>query len=145
MSEFFLSSGCEGRAYFCLRFKTFIFSYNQFNASLPIQNDFYRPQRSWGKVIFSQVSVILLTGKCLLRGVSAQWGVCSGGGLPWGCLLWGVSAPRGVCFAGCPVETPRDGHCCGRYASNWNAFLSVFCFFQKYTILQLCFIFLKFQ
>ena len=30
----------------------------------------YRPQRSWGKVIFSQASVILLTGGgCLLRGV----------------------------------------------------------------------------
>ena len=29
---------------------------------------------------------------------------------------WGVSAPGGV-------ETPRDGYCCGRYASYWNAFL----------------------
>ena len=26
---------------------------------------FYRPQRSWGKVMFSQASVILLTGRCL--------------------------------------------------------------------------------
>ena len=86
------------------------------------QCDYYHPQRSWGKVIFSQASVILLTG----GGVSAPRGVCS----------WGVSAPRGcVCSrgclllggfcsqGGCLVETPRDGHCCGRYASYWNAFL----------------------
>ena len=44
----------------------------------------YRPQRSWGKVIFSQASVILLTGghAWLLRG-----GVCvvapGGGGRAW--------------------------------------------------------------
>ena len=24
---------------------------------------------------------------------------------------------------GCLLETPRDGYCCGRYASYWNAFL----------------------
>ena len=28
---------------------------------------YYRPQRSWGKVIFLQASVILLTGGCLTR------------------------------------------------------------------------------
>ena len=59
----------------------------------------FRPQQSWGKVIFSQASVILLTG-----GVPA----------PWGCLVWS---------RGCLVEPPRDGHSCGRYASYWNAFL----------------------
>ena len=57
----------------------------------------YRLQRSWGKVMFLQASVILLTG---------------------GCLVPGVSGPRGV-----PGGDPRDGHCCGRYASYWNAFL----------------------
>ena len=48
----------------------------------------YRPQRSWGKVIFSQASVILLTG---------------GGLVPGGCGVWsggvrsrGMSAPGGV-------------------------------------------------
>ena len=44
---------------------------------------FYHPQRSWGKVIFSQASVILLTGGvCLVLG-----GVCSGGCLVPGGLL----------------------------------------------------------
>ena len=47
---------------------------------------YYRPQRSWGKVIFSQASVILLTGGCFLRG-----GASSGGG----CFLWGVLPPWG--------------------------------------------------
>ena len=37
----------------------------------------------------------------------------------------GVSGPGGcLVLGGCLVETPpRDGHCCGRYASYWNAFL----------------------
>ena len=65
---------------------------------------YYHPERSWGKVIFSQASVILLTG-----------------GLP---APRGVSAPGGVYFGGVPGgDPPRDGHCCGRYASYWNAFL----------------------
>ena len=84
---------------------------------------FYRPQRSWGKVIFSQVSVILLIG-----GVSAPGGpapgvcACSGGG---GACSWGVSAPGGCLLlrGRWMVETPRDGHCCGRYAFYWNTFL----------------------
>ena len=86
---------------------------------------FLPPQRSWGKVIFSQASVILLTGGTLPPG--------GGGVLPRG---WGVDASSqggassrgGVgCFlGGCVVETPdRDDHCCGRYASYWNAFLLV--------------------
>ena len=45
------------------------------------------------------------------------WGVpASGGFLLWGCLLQGSCLPQGV-------ETPRDGYCCGRYATYWNAFL----------------------
>ena len=61
----------------------------------------------WGKVIVSQASVILSTG-----GVPAPRGVPGPGGVP---------APGG----GCLVETSRDGYCCGRYASYWNAFLFV--------------------
>ena len=79
---------------------------------------FYRPQQSWGKVIFSQASVILSTGGVCSRGLSApRGGVCVWFG---GVCAWsrGVSVPRG-----CLVETPRDGYCCGRYASYWNAFL----------------------
>ena len=76
---------------------------------------YYRPQRSCGKVIFSQASVILSTG-----------GVCQ--------------TPPGrhpLCRHHPPGQTtsllgrhplgrhtpPADGYCCGRYASYWNAFL----------------------
>ena len=51
----------------------------------------YRPQRRWGKVMFLQVSVILLTGRCLVQGGC----LLPGGLLPRG-LVWGVSAPVGV-------------------------------------------------
>ena len=50
----------------------------------------YRPQRSWGKVMFLQASVILLTGGgvCLvlgglLRGGAWSWGVSALGGAWW--------------------------------------------------------------
>ena len=55
---------------------------------------FYRPQRSWGKVIFLQASVILLTGGGLVPGgCLVLGGVCSCGG-PWG------STPRMATAAG---------------------------------------------
>ena len=68
----------------------------------------YRPQRSWGKVIFSQASVILLTGGCLLWGVWSRVGACSGRvSGPRGCLLLGgVPAPGGSAPEGCLVEIP---------------------------------------
>ena len=44
----------------------------------------YRPQRSWGKAIFSQACVILFTG-------------CVPG--PGECIVWGVHGP-GVCVPG---------------------------------------------
>ena len=85
--------------------------------------------------MFLQASVILLTrrggpGGCLFWGVSAPRGV-GGWSRGRGCLLPGGvwrqggawSGRGGVCSGGCLVETPRDGHCCGRYASYWNAFL----------------------
>ena len=121
----------------------------------------YRPQRSWGKVISLQASVILSTGGggCLLLGglvpgaalsggCLVQWGVlpgdawsggvpapggeclvlvgvCAPGGVPapGGAWFEGVCAPGGVLPGGGLVETPRDGYCCGWYASYWNAFL----------------------
>ena len=55
----------------------------------------YRPQRSWGKVMFLQASVILLTGGVWSRG----WGVSG---------PRGVSAPRGVCSGGCLL--PGEGY-----------------------------------
>ena len=76
----------------------------------------------WGKVIFSQACV-----KNSVHGGGGGLGFCSreeGGA----CLGEGVPAPGGEGSApgggGCLVETPpRDGYCCGRYASYWNAFL----------------------
>ena len=61
-----------------------------------LSNHFYHPQRSWGKVIFSQASVILLTGggaipACLAAGRQgvawSQQDLFRGGGV--------VSAPGG--------------------------------------------------
>ena len=103
----------------------------------------------WGKVIFLNLFVILFIGGVLgpggtcLGGVPALGGVCSsGGGGVWSRgLEGGVPAPGGVSGpggipapgggGGCllPGEggawwrPPRDGYCCGRYASYWNAFL----------------------
>ena len=96
---------------------------------------FYRPQTKFGKVMFLHLSVShSVHGGCACsRGGTCSWGVPALGSLPapGGCLLRGrVPAPgEGVCSGGCLlqggclVETPRDGYCCGRYASYWNAFL----------------------
>ena len=43
---------------------------------------YYRPQRSWGKVIFSQACVILFTGGVHGRGGCLAWGVHGSGGVP---------------------------------------------------------------
>ena len=67
--------------------------------------------------------MILSTG----GGVSAPGGSAPRGvsALGRGSAPGGVSAPEMGCLLPgvCLVETPRDGHCCGRYASYWNAFL----------------------
>ena len=74
----------------------------------------YRPQRSCGKVMSSQASVILFTG---------------GGGRAWReegvHVRGGGMHGREACMAvgGEGVRDRRDGHCSGRYASYWNAFL----------------------
>ena len=53
-----------------------------------------------------------------------------GGAWSWGVWSRGVPGPRGMPgLGGCLIlggawwRPPRDGHCCGRYASYWNAFL----------------------
>ena len=75
----------------------------------------------------------IFTGIChsVNRGVVCSQGVPA----PGGSAPRGVPAPKGVpapggacswwgaCSGECLVETPRDGHCCGPYASYWNAFL----------------------
>ena len=143
---------------------------------------YYRPQRSWGKVIFSQVSVILFRGgypsmhcrwypsmpcsrsrgggsypsmPCRFPGLQPRgkfrriWSRSTAKGEVEGDLVqihsqggswgrsgpgphsrgklgdlaggWGVPASGGACSGEC--ADPRDGYCCGRYASYWNAFL----------------------
>ena len=47
------------------------FSFSNFVEFIKI-NDFYRPQRSCGKVMFSQASVILFTGGCVAEGRAWQ-------------------------------------------------------------------------
>ena len=80
----------------------------------------YRPQRSCGKVMFSQASVILLTG-----------GVCQ---TPPGRHPLVRHTPPGSHPLGRPPSwadtptpgqdtLPADGYCSGRYASYWNASL----------------------
>ena len=91
---------------------------------------YYRPQRSWGKVIFSQASVILSTG-----GLSAPRGVWSRRSLlpgevpgPGGLLLGGWLPGPGRCLVrGCLVETPprtatavRDTHPTGMHSCFYN-------------------------
>ena len=103
----------------------------------------YRPQRSWGKVIFSQVSVILSTG----GGGRGMWhpsmpcsrGVSDPGGVAWS----GGSAPGGYL-----VETPRTAtaaggtHPTGMYSclqiDLWSSILEVKDFrMGKFTIFSL--------
>ena len=67
---------------------------------------FYRPQRSCGKVIFSQVCV-----KNSVQGVSAS--VHARRYTPHG----QTSLRRHP-----PGQIPPNGHCSRRYASYWNAF-----------------------
>ena len=83
---------------------------------------YYRPQRSWAKVMFLQVSVILLTGGggctwsghggCTWSGPRggswSQGGPDPGRGCTWSqgvYLVWGVPGPGG-CLPGTPH--PRD-------------------------------------
>ena len=57
---------------------------------------------------------VLLAGGmvCLVLGGAWSGGSASGGGGIPACTEVDTPSPRG-----------RDGHCCGRYASYWNAFL----------------------
>ena len=84
---------------------------------------YYRPQRSCGKVMFPQASVILFTG----GGAYMAGGVCGrrpcvAGGMHgrghmwWGACMAGWHVGQGMCGR-------RDGHCSRRYASYWNEFL----------------------
>ena len=85
------------------------------------------------KVMFLQVSVCPRGGGAWSDGVSAPRGVPGLGEVSasGGCLLWGVPdlgdvlLPGGGWYPSMHWGRPpqRDGYCCGRYASYWNAFL----------------------
>ena len=81
----------------------------------------YRPQRSWGKVMFLHLSVILFTE----GSQSLSWGVSipSGGSLSWGLHPGGSLSWRGLCPGGLLSWRPPHTVMSGRYASYWNAFL----------------------
>ena len=90
----------------------------------------YRPQRSCGKVMFSQVSVILFTGgvyaQHALRQTPPSPGRHPQADTPWEDTPPGRhSPPRTDTFPGQTPppgkHPPPDGHCSGRYASYWNA------------------------
>ena len=92
----------------------------------------YRPQRSWGKVMFLHVSVILYPSMPCSR--SPRGWVLSKHALQ-------VSRPtpggklRGLAGGGslgpaCTEADPPDGYCCGQYTPYWNAFLFS-CSFQQ--------------
>ena len=115
-----------------------------FNVRIPVYMSLWvwvcliycRPQRSCEGYVFIGVCLStggwsapggcrggLLPGCLLLGGAWSQSGVCSlGGPGPGGrgCLVLG-----GVGIPACTEANPprRDGYCCGRYASYWNAFL----------------------
>ena len=79
---------------------------------------------SCGKVTFSQASVILSGGGLHARGCAWQGVcVCMAGGHAW----------RGCAWQG-DMRGRKDGHCSGRYASYWNAFL--FIIFIHYEVLS---------
>ena len=90
----------------------------------------YRPQQSWGKVIFSEAcvknSVHRGQGVCMAGGACVAGGMCSrrsmhGRGHAWG--VWqGACMTGGACHA--HPNTMRYGWSMRRqYASYWNAFL----------------------
>ena len=110
---------------------------------------FYRPQRSWGKVIFSEACVknSVHRGVCMVGAMHGGghkcWGGVCGGGHAWqeGCVWQGGHVWRGAMWGPYVVGCAWWGHAwhggdmrgkggmhgiwsvSGRYASNWNAFL----------------------
>ena len=109
IDQWWITLRCE--ALFTLNIRVCVFLCSLLsNANVKYEHH-YRPQRSWGKVIFSQASVILFTGR----------------GLPQ-CMLGYHTSPRDQAPPHRP-GTPRHRACWeilstrGRYASYWNAIL----------------------
>ena len=62
-------------------------------------------------------------GACVVGACMAGACVVGGGMCGRGCVWQGVCVTGGVCGRGGGMRGRRDGHCSGRYASYWNAFL----------------------
>ena len=83
---------------------------------------YYRPQRSWAKVMFLQASVILLTGGGVSASVHA--GIPPPGSRPpLGPDPPGADTPPGTRHPPPPEANSGIRSTSGRYASYWNAFL----------------------
>ena len=91
----------------------------------------YHPQRTCGKAMFSQVSVILFTGGGVRGREGHAWwglvwwgeGMCMAGDMCGRAVCGrGACVGEGACISG-GIHGRRDGHCSGRYASCCNAFL----------------------
>ena len=120
---------------------------------------YYRPQRSWGKVIFSEACVknsvhggvvsqhALQVSRPTPReevegsGLGGAPGPHPGGklrGLAWAGGLQVHTrgdprhTPRGVSSMHWGRHPPADGYCCRRYASYWNAFLFYLYLYEEY-------------
>ena len=110
-------------------------------APLTLNNYFYHPLRSKGKVMFLQLSMIVFTGRSLSRGVSVKGvslsrgclcpgSLCPGGFLSRGSLSSRVSVGRSLSGVLClglsvwGVSVQGTGHTatCGWFASYSNAF-----------------------
>ena len=80
----------------------------------------YRPQLSWGKVIFSEVCVknsVHREGACVAGGMHGKGGACVAGGHVW----WGACMAGGVRGRGGGMRGIWSMS--GRYVSYGNAFL----------------------
>ena len=83
----------------------------------------YRPQRSWGKVMFLQVCVILFTGGgCVVLFGGVRGFIRGGAWFYSGGRAWFYLGGHGF-FSFCGYNEIRSMS--GRYASYWNAFLFV--------------------
>ena len=80
--------------------------------------------------MFSQASVILFTGGEHAWQRVCVVGVCVAGGMDGNGHAWwrawqGGHMAEGACVAGGVHGRRRDGHCSGRYALHWYAFLFI--------------------
>ena len=77
-------------------------------------------------------------GACVAKkgGGHEWWGDMHVGGHGWQRHAWQGVAWCWLCMAGGGMRGRRDGHCRGRYASYWNAFLFSFSFRFSFNVYQ---------